>query len=177
MKKRIIGVFLLAAVLLICGVVFYQSQKEEDGATLESREVLLDQAISQGKGTQWTIATETKLEDHIVSGAYSTDGKVTLAVFSPLGDGKYEFSSSVNREKDDIVIDTTAINGTRYNLIWFCGAQTEYAEATYIVNWELQPVKRFDTTNMDIICVKIDAAAKEYSSHVAYYDSQGNRYE
>ena len=102
---------------------------------------------------------------------------MTLAVFSPLGDGKYEFSSSVNREKDDIVIDTTAINGTRYNLIWFCGAQTEYAEATYIVNGELQPVKRFDTTNMDIICVKIDAAAKEYSSHVAYYDSQGNRYE
>lgn len=87
MKKRIIGVFLLAAVLLICGVVFYQSQKEEDGATLESREVLLDQAISQSKGTQWTIATETKLEDHIVSGAYSTDGKVTLAVFSPLGEG------------------------------------------------------------------------------------------
>lgn len=90
---------------------------------------------------------------------------------------KSEFSSSVNREKDDIVIDTTAINGTRYNLIWFCGAQTEYAEATYIVNGELQPVERFDTTNMDIICVKIDAAAKEYSSHVAYYDSQGNRYE
>ena len=55
MKKRIIGVFLLAAVLLICGVVFYQSQKEEDGATLESREVLLDQAISQSKGTRRTI--------------------------------------------------------------------------------------------------------------------------
>lgn len=177
MKKRILGVFLLAAVLLICGVVFSKGQKTEDGATRESREALLEQAISQSKGTQWTIATETTLEDYIVSGAYSSDGKATLAVFSPLGDGKYEFSSSVNREQDDIVIDTTAINGTRYNLIWFCGAQTEYAEATYMVNGELQPVERFDTTNMDIICVKIDATAKEYSSHIAYYDSQGNRYD
>ena len=75
----------------------------------------------------------------------------------------------------EIIISNTVIKGKQYNLIWFNGTPTEYAQVTYTEDGK-KPVKlKFDTKNMDIICYHYPSDA--YSMNVCYYDSDGNRYE
>ena len=117
-------------------------------------------------------------EDQLViqsGGAYSADNKSTLAIFEPIGNGDYKFSTSTNRNSDEIIVGGVAINGEWYDLIWFNGAKTEYAEITYTINGQVQDTLRYNTDDMDIISIK--NPEKEYSIHVAYYDNDGNKYE
>ena len=100
---------------------------------------------------------------------------VTLAIFEPTGNGDYKFSTSTNRNSDEIIVGGVAINGEWYDLIWFNGAKTEYAEITYTINGQVQDTLRYNTDDMDIISIK--NPEKEYSIHVAYYDNDGNKYE
>ena len=172
MKKMYLK-YVLILLVCIVGVVicfFYSLTK---GDTIESREALLDDAISRGK--DWTIANEIKIDDYIISSAYSTNGKSTIAVFEPISNGKYKFSTSTNRENTDIIVGGTIINGEWYDLVWFNGAQTEYAEIIYTVNGVKKEPLKYDTTNRNIICIR--NPAKDYSIAVCYYDSEGNRYE
>lgn len=171
MKRKL---FLIVLVVFICitALFIYSSRKTAKGDTIESREYLLNVAISKGK--DWTIAKELALDGYIISGAYSADGKATLAVFEPMGTGSYKFRTSRNETQEDIIISREAINGSWYDLIWFCGAQTAYAEITYTVNGQTQEPLRFPTADMDIIHCK--NPEKEYSIQVFYYDSDGNRY-
>lgn len=67
------------------------------------------------------------------------------------------------------------INGEWYDLFWFNGAQTEYAEIIYTVNGEKSEVSKYDTIDMNLIYAK--SPEKDYSIEVCYYDSDGNRYE
>ena len=101
--------------------------------------------------------------------------KSTLAIFEPTGNGDYKFSTSTNRNSDEIIVGGVAINGEWYDLIWFNGAKTEYAEITYTINGQVQDTLRYNTDDMDIISIK--NPEKEYSIHVAYYDNDGNKYE
>lgn len=140
---------------------------------VESREELLDNAIPGGGS--WTILKEVKLDNYTISCAYSTNEKSTIAVFEPILNRKYKFSTSTNREAGDIIIGGAIINGEWYDLIWFNGAQTEYAEIIYTINGVRKEPLKYDTTNMDLIYIK--NAEKEYSIDVYYYDSKGNRYE
>lgn len=84
---------------------------------------MLNYSISKGK--EWSIAKEIKIEDYIISAAFNTDHKVTLAVFQPASNGGYRFSTSINRNEDEVIIGGASINGSWYDLIWFNGAQTE----------------------------------------------------
>lgn len=143
------------------------------GNTVESREELLDNAIPEGGS--WTILKEIKIDNYIISCAYSTNEKSTIAVFEPISNGKYKFSTSTNRETGDIIIGGAIINGEWYDLIWFNGTQTEYAEIIYTINGVRKEPLKYDTTNMDLICIK--NAEKEYFIDAYYYDSKGNRYE
>lgn len=170
MKKRI-GIVLLAG-LCLAAVSLYFWYSIPKGDTQESRERILNDAISKGNG--WNIAKELELDGYIISGAYSTDHKSTLAVFEPTGNGGYRFRTSTNRNAEEIIIDGTTINGVWYNLFWFYGAETEYAEITYTVNGQKDTL-RYDTGNMEIIA--IPNQAKEYTIHVVYYDKDGNMYE
>lgn len=45
-----------------------------------------------------------RIKKHIISGIYSSDGKSGIAVFEPLGIGKYKISSREWRENDEIII-------------------------------------------------------------------------
>lgn len=133
----------------------------------------MDNAIS--KGDDWTISKETEIDNYIVSSAYSTNGKSAIAVFEPIPNGKYKFLTSTSRGNKDIIIGGAAINGEWYDLVWFNGAQTEYAEIIYTVNDVKKEPLRYDTTNMELIYIK--NPEKKYSMNVCYYDSNGNRYE
>lgn len=170
MEKRI-GIVLLA-VLCIAAVSLYFLHSVPKGDTRQSRERILNDAISKGNG--WTIAKELELDGYIISGAYSTDHKSTLAVFEPTGNGGYRLRTSTNRNAEEIIVDGTIINGAWYNLIWFHGAETEYAEITYTVNGQ-EDTLRYDTGNMEIIAIQ--KQEKEYTIHVSYYDKDGNIYE
>ena len=75
----------------------------------------------------------------------------------------------------EIIISNTVIKGKQYNLIWFNGTPTEYAQVTYTEDGKKSVKLKFDTKNMDIICYHYPSDA--YSMNVCYYDSDGNRYE
>lgn len=172
MKKKPL-LIVLAVVICVAAVFIYFFCAAPKGDTIESRENMLNKAIS--RGNDWTIAKETELDGYIISAAYSTNSKSTLAVFEPIGNGKYKFNTSTNRSDEEIIIGGTVINGKWYDLIWFNGARTEYAEITYTINGQMQDTARYNTDDMDIIC--IENPEKEYSIHVVYYDSDGNKYE
>jgi len=172
MKKKmlLIGLIVIAGVI---GVLICCAYSLPDGKTIESREEILDNAIS--KGGSWSIAKEIEIDGYIISAAYSTDNKSTIAVFKPESNGRYKFSTSTNRTSDEIIVGGAIINGAWYDLIWFNGAQTEYAEIIYTINGKESKPLRYDTTDMDVIYNKI--TEKDYSMEVYYYDSEGNRYE
>ena len=159
MKKWLL--IISATVICVAAAFLYFFSLTPKRDTITSRESILNTAIS--KGNEWTIAKELELGGYIVSGAYSTDNKSTLAIFEPTGNG------------DEIIVGGVAINGEWYDLIWFNGAKTEYAEITYTINGQVQDTLRYNTDDMDIISIK--NPEKEYSIHVAYYDNDGNKYE
>lgn len=171
-KCKILVAASVLGVIILCITAYYHFGKA-DGATAESREKLLEAAIS-GAGS-WKIVTELELEGYIISGACSTNNKSTLAVFEPVKNDGYKFVTSTNRDSYEIIIGGLTINGDWYDVAWFHGAQTEYAEITYTAHKQAPAILKYDTTNMDIIYHK--APAKDYTMTVSYYDKQGNKYE
>ena len=71
MKKKTLIIFLIL-ILLCIGYSLLQYWSTPDGSTLESREELLR---NKPKGTNWNIAVEQELEEYILSGIYSDNGK------------------------------------------------------------------------------------------------------
>ena len=70
--------------------------------------------------------------------------------------------------------DLVRINETWYNLVWFGGTATEYAEITYTVGGEPLEPCRYETGKMPVLCSP--APADRYSISVVYYDRAGNEY-
>lgn len=173
MKKQLLfaGVVFVAIVAVITGLYYFDLSPQ--GTTTESREKILNASISTG--TSWAITAETEIEGYIICAADSADDKVSLAVFKPDENGGYTFQSSTNRNSDEIIISSVVINQEVYDLIWFNGAQTEYAELLYTVGNQPQEPQKFSTNDMSIICVR--SPAKEYTISVSYYDHNGNKYE
>ena len=164
---------MLIPIVFIVGIIIYTFYALPKGDTVESREELLNNAISGAK--EWSIVKETKIDGYIISCAYSSNGKSTIAVFEPVSEEKHKFSTSTNRDNEEIIIGGTIINGKWYDLIWFNGVQTEYAEIIYSVNGETKEPLKYDTSDMDIICIQ--NSEKDYSINVTYYDKDGNKYE
>ena len=77
MKKWLL--IISATVICVAAAFLYFFSLTPKGDTITSRESILNTAIS--KGNEWTIAKELELGGYIVSGAYSTDNKSTLAIF------------------------------------------------------------------------------------------------
>ena len=175
-KKQMIMVAIAVGILLVffSSIVAVVSQKQHNGASVESRELLLDEGIVTG-GDHWTIAKEEKIGKYIVSGAYSTGGESTIAIFEPTRMGCYRFVISTDRKKDEIITDSLSLGDTRRDLVWFCGAKTDHAVIRYIWPDGTEETKRFDTTGMDII--QIENNEKEYTLEAKYYDADGNVYE
>ena len=101
--------------------------------------------------------------------------KSTLAIFEPTGNGDYKFSTSTNRNSDEIIVGGVAINGEWYDLIWFNGAKTEYAEITYTYGGKKQEPIIHNSKGMEIFINP--APSNDYTLDVIYYDSAGNKYE
>lgn len=170
MKKKI-GIVFGILIILFLAYSLWSYFSKPDGSSVQSREELLENIPN---GTEWKIAKETEFKNYIISGMYSADGKSGIAVFEPLGNGKYKMSSREWRENDEIIISGYIIDGTWYDLVWFNGAQTEYAEIIYkIDDMEEKPIIH-DAKEMDIFIN--EAPSNDYRISVIYYDEDGNKY-
>ena len=92
--------------------------------------------------------------------------------------GKYRYKQQSKKwsgSSDVIITDGVIINGTWYDLIWFNGVQTDYAEITYKIKGHDDEVIRHEADNQEIFYHAVEA--KEYSLEVIYYDKEGNKFE
>ena len=169
-RKPILTFAVIAAFIICIGAV--QCFNRLDGSTLESREKI---CAEFPRGKDWKISVEQEFNDYIISGIYSRDGMSGIAVFEPYGNGKYKLQSREWREQGRIIITGIIIDQQWYDIVWFNGAKTDYAEITYTYDGEKQEPIIHNAKGMGIFINP--APAKDYSLDVAYYDSEGNKYE
>lgn len=169
--KNKVWIALAIIILAVLGYAAYQHSQQPDGSTVESREAILRNAP---KKIEWHIAQEEEIAGCLLSCIYS-DNKAGIAVFEPAGNGKYQLFSLDWRDIDDIVITQFVADGELYDVVWFNGAATSYAELTYTVDANKEKPMVFDTSDMPIIYTK--APAGNYALEVKYYDDAGNVYE
>lgn len=170
--SAIIGYICVVIMVVMCiGSISYYIQP--DGSTLESREELLQE---RSKGKLWLISVEQKIDNYIISGIYSGYDESGLAVFEPKGNGKYKLQTRVFRENDRIITTSSYIGGQWYDIVWFNGAKTDYAEITYTLDGVKQEPIIHNSKGMEIF-IHPAPTNDEYGIDVVYYDSEGNKYE
>ena len=170
MKKPIFTFAVILAFIVGFGAIQYFSRP--DGSTPQSREEI---CAEFPRGKDWKIAIEQAYNDYIISGIYSRDGMSGIAVFEPVGNGKYKLQSRIWREQDEIVITGFIIDQKWHDIVWFNGAKTDNAEITYTYDGEKQEPIIHNAKGMEIFINP--APSKDYSMDVVYYDDAGNKYE
>ena len=75
-----------ALILLAACLLVYHAASRNDAVTVEERERRLQEAMPDGS---WTIVHETEVEGYLLSGARGGRGQSALAVFEPIGGGRY----------------------------------------------------------------------------------------
>lgn len=169
MKKYIFAVATIL-ILSIAFVSFFFQQSKLDGSTVESRELRLNQSDN---GIH--IASEIKIDEHIISGIIAANNKYGLAIFGPEDNNKYKLQTRLLRDNGEIIIGHTVVNETGYDLFWYNQLNLDYAEIEYTVQGKkLEPIK-LDARENRILYYK--APSNDYSVEVTFYDTQGNSYE
>ncbi len=163
------AIILSITVIAGVGISIYN---KPDGSTPDSREKMLE---NLPRGIGWQIAAETEESGHIISGIYSRDNKSGIAVFTPNGEEKYRLLARQWRDRDDIIISNFVIDNVWYDVVWFNGAKTDYAEITYTYDGKKHKPIIHNSENMEIFINP--APADSYSINVVYYDDEGNKYE
>ena len=170
--SAIIGYICVGLMIAMCIGSMISYYVQPDGSTLESREEI---CAEFPKGKDWKISVEQKLDDYIISGIYSRDGMSGVAIFEPIGNGKYRLQSREWRKQDEIVISGATFNGVWHDIIWFNGAKTDHAEITYTYDGKKHEPIIHNAKGMEIFVHA--EPSKDYSIDVVYYDDAGNKYE
>ena len=168
-RKKIIIIAILAVALCVFGVALFRHSQIPRGNTLESRVEILQEALPNS--TYLNIATEKKLDDYLICGIHS-ENQTGIAVFQQKGSENYKFVSAYCLGTNEIITTTCRIQDQWYNLIWFNGCATEYAEVIYTIDGTHNAPIPFDTSDGSVICSK--APSNRYSIDVQYYDADGN---
>lgn len=164
------GTALTAALAIAAGGLWALQANQPGNTTIEEREARLEEALPSGRG--WNLVSEREIGGYLIGGAVDSGGQSALAVFAPEGEG-YAFQRAVSCGAG-VARDTVRIDGTWYDLAWFAGRPTAWAEFTYTVNGEALEPCRWDTSEMPVLCRQ--APADQYGISVVYYDRAGNRY-
>ena len=169
--SAIIGYICVIIMVAMCiGSISYYIQP--DGSTLESREEI---CAEFPRGKDWKISVEQNFDDYIISGIYSRDCMSGVAIFEPIGNGKYRLQSREWRKQDEIVISGATFNGVWHDIIWFNGAKTDHAEITYTYDGKKQETIIHNSKGMEIFIHP--QPSNDYTFDVVYYDNEGNKYE
>ena len=171
MRKYIVIITVLLTAIFGVGAVRYFGRP--DGSTLLSREEI---CAEFPRGKDWKISVEQEFNDYIISGIYSRNEMSGIAVFRPVGNGKYKLHSREWRDQDRIIITGITIDDMWYDVIWFNGAKTDYAKITYTLDGIEQEPIIHNAKGMEIF-IHPSPTNKEYGIDVVYYDIAGNKYE
>ena len=169
-RKKYIFAVVAILILSVVFISFFFQQSKLNGSTLESRELRLNQSDN---GIH--IASEIKIDEQIISGIVGANNKYGLAIFEPEDNNKYKLRTKFLRDNGEIITGHTVINRLGYDLFWYNQADLDYAKITYTVQGKkLEPIE-LDARENKILYYK--APSNDYSIEVAFYDTQGNRYE
>jgi hypothetical protein len=153
-------------------ITFFINQNKLNGSTIESRELRLREISNLGEVT--TIDQEITVDGYIISGYTAKNNKYELAVFVPVGNGKYDFQTNANRQNKELLFLTTIINEKQYNLFWANKADLDYAEITYTIDGKAGETIKLDAKNNKIIYT--EAPLSDFSVEYRFVDVNGNRY-
>lgn len=171
MQKRMLS---LLCLFLFSAFCLTACQGTSDGATLEGREILLNERDFTNPGENWNILSETDFAEYIISGAVSTAGRSTLAVFEKQSDNTYTLQSCVYETENAVLHNQFYLEQELYDCFWLPNASPAYAEIIYTTADTPPVVLTFDTKENAPICQTIPA--QEYSIETVYYDAKGNPY-
>lgn len=166
----VVTALIIIAFILCLGIYHYVTRP--DGSTVASREEMLD---GVPKGSHWSIAEELEIDDYIISGAYDTEGNSAVVVFEPVGNGRYKLQTLTKKSSSEVILTSAYTANAIYDVAWFNGASTEYAEVTCTPQDSSSKTERYETQSNALVCRQVQEA--EYTLHVAYYDADGNCYE
>ncbi len=176
-KKEMIlfPIIVVGLIALILVIIFTNGNKNTlTGSTQESREQILN---SQSDSAKWLIARELELDKYMVCG--TTYGNQSgIALFTKTNETNYKYQSHMWNDSDTVLLTTAYVSetDTNYNVSWFNGAVTEYAEFIYTAKDGTVEKFKKDTCGMDIVYCE-SPFEKEYSLKVIYYDLEGNSYQ
>lgn len=164
---------LIAIMIVVIVATIFMIKDINNCDTVKNRELRLRRVDNLGEVT--TIDQELTIDDYVISGYTTKNNRHGLAVFSPTGDGKYEFQTNVNRQNDELIFTIATINQTLYNVFWANKANLDYAEITYTINGETDETLTIDAQDNQIIYVK--APVTHYNVEYIFVDKNGTRYE
>lgn len=170
-KKHYISIA-FGTVFIFSLLIFFAAQSKLDGSTVESRELKLSKLSKINRNAH--ICYEINIDDYIVSGYISSNNTYGLAIFVPVGNGKYRLQSNCLRENNELIHDSVIVNQKNYDLFWANKANLDYAEITYTVSNRAQETLKLDATDNKIIYYK--APSNDYSIEYVFVDANGNRY-
>ena len=170
-QKRLI-IVIAVLVVFCCGIaIILLLPAQEDGSTLASREVILQDLP---KGIDWQIASEISVDGYLISSIYSAT-KDGLAVFEPQKNGGYKEQSVYYANKGAIVCAKALISQVWYDIFWLNQANLAYAEIVYTIDGQQMEPSRLEFKDLPIVYHQ--APGDDYTLHICYYDAYGNSYE
>lgn len=172
-KKNIFIVIFVIIIIMIVGYICFELVcKKSNGSTLDSREKLLN---ANSNPQSWNIVKEVKIDKYIISGI-NFSNKSGIAIFENIKYDNYKLNSMYQNYSNKIITTGLFINEIWYDVCWFNGASTDYAEFIYTdINGNVEKIK-FETDDMNVIYSK-SPFEKDYTLKVVYYDEFGNIYE
>lgn len=121
----------------------------------------------------FVVSSETEVDGHIISSAYSGD-QICLTVFEPEGKG-YKLVTNAYRPIDDILILSAPVNGINYDFCWYNGKNITSAQVTYTDADGKQSSSVYDVK--DNCIVVSESPDGNYTVSVSYTDTDGNVFE
>lgn len=170
MKKYVIPFIIILIIGILVSYFVYKSKI--NGSTIESRELRLKQISNLGESTN--IDEEIIIDDYIFSGYITKNNRYGLAVFTPAGNGKYDFQTNVNSNNDELIFLPYVINGKAYNLFWANKADLDYAEIIYTIDGNKGEIIKIDAKNNKIIYT--EEPSKDFSVEYYFIDVKGKLY-
>lgn len=165
--------FIISFIIIVIIITIFIIPNVNGCDTLENRELRLREISNLGEVTN--IDQELTIDGYIISG-YTTKNNIHgLAVFAPTNNGKYEFQTNINRQSDKLILLTTTINQTLYNVFWANKANLDYAEITYTIDSKTGETLIIDAQNNQIIYT--EAPTSNFSVEYYFVDKNGVRYE
>mgnify|MGYP001855361662 CR=1 FL=1 len=171
-KNVFIAIFIIFILMLVGYICFNFGFEKSNGSTVEGREKMIN---SNSNPQSWNIAKEVKIDKYIISGIHFNN-KSGIAIFENIKGDNYKLNSTYQNYSNNIILTGVFVDDIWYDICWFNGASTDYAEFIYTdKNGNVEKIK-FETDDMNVIYSK-SPFEEEYTLKVVYYDEFGNIYE